>query len=166
MFPILGIFFLGVSFSFSNFCYGQTTQSSSLQQKAIAPQPIEKQSVQPEKTYNPNNSNKLITIEGNPHPQQETNFSKNSGKQIKPSVDEPNNNNSLFIHKPENDGSDNYQIAKAEWGQNYPDEYDAWVKENSEVIHKIPAKEFNTLPIERQENILNNPDKYIIVYEK
>lgn len=68
-FPILGIFFLGVSFLFSNFCYGQTTQRSSLQQKAMTPQPVEKQSVQPEKIDNPNNSNKLITIEGNPHPQ-------------------------------------------------------------------------------------------------
>lgn len=80
------------------------------------------------------------------------------------------NNDSSFTHKPtyidtgnEDNDKKNYQSEKENWIKNYPQEYNAWVKSNSVTKHNISAKEFKTMPKEKQDNILNNPDKYFII---
>lgn len=106
-----------------------------------------------------NTGNGLVTVSGDPHPGAIT------GK------NEPDNAYARmarkFPHLPLNDGTGNYDAAKAEWVKNYPAEYEAWLKATAEPgPHKISAKEFKTMPKERQDHILNNPDKYIIAEDE
>lgn len=80
------------------------------------------------------------------------------------------NNDSLYIHKPFFIDSGNkdldrisYQTEKEKWIKNYPQEYNAWVKLYSVTNYKISSKEFKMMPKEKQENIMNNPEKYTII---
>ena len=68
--------------------------------------------------------------------------------------------NSLFSHKPENDGTENYQIAKNAWVLNYPNEYEAWVKSNSNVVGKSDETELNTRTKENRRSPCANPNRH------
>lgn len=66
-----------------------------------------------------------------------------------------NTNNSLFIHKPVNDGSVDYQTAKEEWVLNYPNEYEAWVKSNTKSIIKTDKTELIIKTKDKRDPISN-----------
>ncbi|PCI99864.1 MAG: hypothetical protein COB15_03505 [Flavobacteriales bacterium] len=68
--------------------------------------------------------------------------------------------NLLFSHKPENDGTVNYQKAKDAWVLNYPNEYDAWVKSNSNVVGKSDETELNTRTKENRRSPSSNPNRH------
>jgi len=94
--------------------------------------------------------NKGVTIAGDPHPMSPA---KEKSLETKKQTD-----NHLFIHKPVNDGTEAYLAAKAAWATNYPAEYEAWVKFNSESNPKI-AEDQKMVPANRSGQTSNKVNK-------
>ena len=58
----------------------------------------------------------------------------------------------------------NYEKAKFKFYQDNPEEYEKWVEKNSgqEQIIVVKYEEFSTMPVNKQEYLLEHPEKYFI----
>ena len=99
--------------------------------------------------------------------QQETYGNKNSIKQtiIENSGDLPADFPKFITTGNYEEDKNNYNEAKLQWIKNNPESYKKLSNKGIKQINQIPNEEFQKMPVEKQQHILNNPGKYEIINE-